>query len=209
MRRSRHERDDREHAPSSLSSAVAELESPGAKKFRTARNLIALSEKDPSALVPFFDDFRRLMGAENKIIKWSVYQIIANLACADRRGRIAAILDEYLAPIKGPAMVTAANAIRGGAKIAAAHEGLAPRIASAILGVERARYKTAECRNVAIGHAVTALESMGDDVKRPARVVAFVKRQTRNRRAGTRKKAEAFLMRIRGETSRGAHLAPR
>jgi hypothetical protein len=209
MKRSPDERDVREWSSESLISAVAELESPGTGKFRTAKALIALSGKDPSALLPFFDEFQRLMGAENKIIKWSVYQILANLACTDRRGRIAAILDEYLAPIKGPVMVTAANAILGGAKIAAVHEGLAPRIALAILDVERARYKTAECRNVAIGHAVTALETMGDDVKRSARVVAFVKRQTRNRRAGTRKKAEAFLRRIPGDSSRGAHLAPR
>jgi hypothetical protein len=193
MKRSPDERDARKWSSESLRSAVAELESPGTKKFRTAKALIALSGKDPFALLPFFDDFRRLMDTENNIIKWSVYRILANLACADRRGRIAAILEEYLAPIKGPVMVTAANAILGGAKIAAAHKELAPRIASAILGVERARYKTAECRNVAIGHALTALETMGDDVKRSARVVAFVKRQTRNRRAGTRKKAEAFL----------------
>jgi hypothetical protein len=193
MKKSPDERDARKWSSGSVGSAVAELESPGAKKFRTAKALIALSGEDPSALLPFFDDFQRLLRTDNNIIKWSVYRIVANLASAEGRGRIAAILDEYLAPVKGPEMITAANAIIGGAKIGAAHEKLAPRIVSAILGVEKARYKTAECRNVVIGQAITALGTMGDEVRRSARVVAFVKRQTRSRRAGTRKKAELFL----------------
>lgn len=177
----------------SLERAVAGLEAAGTKKFGTAKALIAMSEKEPGALMPFFGDFARLLKTDNSIIKWSVQRIIANLARADREGRVHAILGGYLAPIKGPVMITAANAIGGAAKIAAAHPALAARIAAAILGVEKARYQTAECRNVAIGHAIVALGSLPDDVRHSKPVLAFVKRQSRNLRAGTKKKAAAFL----------------
>lgn len=180
-----------------LATSVAELASPGIKKFKAAARLIAISEKAPAALYPFFDGFSRLLESENSIVRWSAQRILANLACVDGRGRLAGILEEYLAPIRGPVMVTAANAIAGGAKIAAAQKELAPRITSAILGVEKARYKTPECRNVAIGHAIAAFGTMGEEVRRSKRVIAFVKRQAKNRRPGTRKKAETFLGAIR------------
>lgn len=162
-----------------LETSVAELASPGIKKFKAAARLIAISEKDPAALSPFFDGFSRLLKSENSIVKWSAQRILANLACVGGRGRLARILEEYLAPIRGPVMITAVNAILGGAKIAAAQRELAPRIASAILGVEKARYKTPGCRNVAIGHAIAAFGAMGEEVRRSKRVIAFVKRQAK------------------------------
>jgi hypothetical protein len=90
-------------------------------------------------------------------------------------------------------MVTAANSIIGSAKIARTHKHLANRIVRAILQVENAKYQTDECRNVAIGHAITALGVMDMEIRRSRDVVKFVKRQARNPRAGTRRKAELFL----------------
>jgi hypothetical protein len=94
-------------------------------------------------------------------------------------------------------MITAANTIAGAALIAAAHPQLAPRIVRAILRVESARYQTDECRNVAIGHAITALGTLGPEARQSKAVVSFVRRQLANPRPAARKKAEAFLKRMR------------
>jgi len=75
-------------------------------------------------------------------------------AVVDADGRLEAALDKYLSPITGPRMIAAANAIQWASWIALANPQLADRIARAIVGVRTASYKTAECRNVAIEHAV-------------------------------------------------------
>jgi hypothetical protein len=86
-----------------------------------------------------------------------------------------------------------ANVIQGGARIAQAKWHLAERIAAEVLKVARARYRTPECRNVAIGHAILALGSILPLLGDPALAVKFVRKQTRNARPATRKKAEQFL----------------
>jgi len=97
-------------------------------------------------------------------------------------------------------MISAANVIGGAARIALARPGLADRVAAEVLKVERASYATAECRNVAIGHAVSAFGEFFHVLRRQrAPVLEFVRRQLTNSRPATRKKAERFLRKI-GET---------
>jgi hypothetical protein len=67
--------------------------------------------------------------------------------------------------------------------IALAKPDLADRIVDETMKVEKGRYKTAECRNVALGHALDALGRL------------FVKRQLRNPRNATRKRAERLVKR--------------
>ena len=56
-------------------------------------------------------------------------------------------------------------------------------------------YKTDECRNVAIGHAIRALGRFFDAIPEQAPVVRFVRAQLENPRASTRRKAQEFLKR--------------
>jgi hypothetical protein len=77
--------------------------------------------------------------------------------------------------------------------IAQAKPHLADRIAAEVLKVGKARYQTAECRNVAIGHAILALGDILPLLREPAPIVRFVRTQIRNSRPATRKKAEQFL----------------
>jgi len=72
-------------------------------------------------------------------------------APVDVDGKLEAALDKCLRPIPGPQMIAAANAIQCASRIALAKPQLADRIARASVGVLSASYKTAECRNVAIG----------------------------------------------------------
>jgi hypothetical protein len=90
-------------------------------------------------------------------------------------------------------MITAANGIQGGARVAQAKPHLADRVAGEILKVATARYQTPECRNVAIGHAILALGAIVRLLRDPIPAAQFVRKQIRNRRAATRKKAVQFL----------------
>lgn len=183
--------------PTALRAALDGLAAPGRAKFDACKRLMALSERRPDELLPHFDSFAGLLGAENNPVKWAAFRIIANLAVADRTGRIDGVLRDYLAPVAGPAMITAAHAIAGAARISRTHPHLEDRIVAAILRVEDGSYPTGECRNIVIGHALTALGTMAERVRRSGRVAAFAARQARNPRPATRRKAEKLLRSLR------------
>jgi len=164
-------------------------------KFGCAKALRILSERRPDLLYPRFDLFVRLLDCKNKILQWNAIFVLSNLTSVDAEDKFTAIFDKYFSPICGPVMITAANVIRGGSRIARAKPNLADRIAREVLKVARARYQTPECRNVAIGHAVLALAEFIDLIRDSAPVLRFVRKQLKNPRPATRRKAERFLKR--------------
>ncbi len=165
-------------------------------KYTSAKALRLISEEQPRLLFPYFDFFVHLLDHENKILQWEAAFVLSHLIRVDADDQFAAIFDEYFAPISGPVMITAANVIQGGARIARARPQWADRIATEVSKVARARYQTAECRNVAIGHAIVALGEIWDLLHHPTPVLRFVRKQLKNRRPATRKKAEQFLKRV-------------
>ncbi len=164
-------------------------------KYGSSKVLRLVSERQPALLYPHFDFFLGLLECDNSFLKWDAGRIIANLAAVDSRKRIERILNRYLQPIRGPVMITAANLIGNAANIALEKPKLADKIARRILQVEKAEYQTAECRNVAIGHAIKSLDQFVQLVRAKAAVLAFVRRQLANRRTAVRKEAAAFLSR--------------
>jgi len=165
-------------------------------KYGCAKALRIVSQERPELLYPHFDFFVRLLDNENKILQWEAAFVLSQLARVDTDDKFAAIFDKYFSPIIGPTMITAANVIRGGARIGQAKPHLADRIAAQVLKVSRARYQTAECRNVAIGHAILALGDFFDRLNNPRRVLHFVRKQITNSRPATCKKAAQFLKRV-------------
>jgi hypothetical protein len=161
--------------------------------FGASKVLRILSEQAPELLYPHFDFFVRLLEHENSVLKWNAALVLANLAAVDREGKLDQIMDAYLAPISGPNLIDAANVIRGAGAIARAKPQLANTISRRILQVERASYATRECRNVAIGHAIRALEQCFAAINDKRTVQLFVTRQMKNSRAATRRKAKQFL----------------
>jgi hypothetical protein len=83
----------------------------------------------------------------------------------------------------------------GMTQLALAHPRLAGKAAQEILRAERGNYRTAECRNIAIGHAIRQLGRLVPFIPDPRPVVAMVQRQQNNSRNATRKKAAEFLRR--------------
>ena len=165
---------------------------PGVK-YGCSKILRIISEKKPRMLYARLDFFIDLLDSDNTFHEWAAILIIGNLASVDSKKRIDRILDSYLRPIHGPVMISAANVMRGAARIAATKPWLVERIAKALLNVEKARYKTAECRNVALGHAIQSLDGIFDQINDKGPVIRLIRRQLKNPRNATRKKAERFL----------------
>lgn len=188
--------------PELVGGVLREMETRAAKdKFACSKALRLLSEQAPASLYLHFDRFVELLDCENSFLRWDAARVLAGLATVDKQRKIEAILDHYLEPIRGPEMIGAATAIACAARIALAKPELANRMSHAILWVERARYKSEECRNIAIGHAIDALDSFFDLIGDPQWVMAFIERQAGNPRSATRKKAERFLKRHKGEAA--------
>jgi hypothetical protein len=181
--------------PEQLSEVLDGLNAePAAIKFGCAKVLRLISVIQPELLYPHFDRFVRLLDHPNKIFQWEAILVLAELVRVDKANRFEAVFPRYFAPIAGPVMITAANTIGGAAQIARARPAWADRIAREILKVSRARYQTRECRNVAIGKAIEAFGEIFDllNETKPT-VVNFVRRQVKNSRAATAKKAQVFL----------------
>jgi hypothetical protein len=162
-------------------------------RLGSSKALRILSEQVPELLYPHFDFFAGMLDDDNHILKGNAILTLANLARVDRESRIEAILGPYLDLISGPDLITAANAMRGAAIIGVAKPHLAKRIVTRIMGVERAEYATPECRNVAIGHALRALEELVRLLPDRRGVRLFAARQLGNPRAATSTKARKFL----------------
>jgi hypothetical protein len=182
--------------PEVLAQVLAALASESAPvRYRAARVLRQVSERAPALLYPHFDQFVRLFEGSNTIHRWNATLILGNLAPADHATRLDAILDRFFAPIRGNELIGAANVIVAASSIAKAKPHLAGRIAARILEVEHASYRTPECRNVAIGHAIRSLDRFFPSIPRRRQVLDFVSRQLDNPRPATRRKAAAFLKR--------------
>ncbi|NIO00736.1 MAG: hypothetical protein GTO42_01135 [Candidatus Latescibacteria bacterium] len=166
-----------------------------AVKFSASKILLLISERAPAVVYPSLHSFIDLLDCENKILKWGAVRVIGNLAEVDSKNIIDRVLEKYLEPISGPELVTAANVIAGATKIAMAKPRLIDRIVRAILNVEKARYKTSMCRNVALGRAIDAFDQLYGRSKLQGAISKLVKKQLRNPRNATRKKAEKFIKR--------------
>ncbi|MFN7996123.1 MAG: hypothetical protein U0Q18_21110 [Bryobacteraceae bacterium] len=162
-------------------------------KFDAIKTLRVISEHSPHRVYPEFDTFAALLRSDNGILRWNAMLILGNIACDDAEQKLDLILDDYLAPIAGPHLIDAANAMRGAAAIACAKPYLADAIVAGILRVETAMYATPECRKIAIGHAITALDRLITIATDRHAIHRFVVRQLENSRPATRKKAETFL----------------
>jgi hypothetical protein len=170
----------------------------GRIKYGCAKILRLLSEKKPEVLYPRFDFFVGLLDSENNFIKWDAIHVLGNLAAADSESKFEKILDRYLAPIPGPVLITAANVIGRAAKIALAKPALTEKITRELLTVEKARYQTDECRNVALGQTIDSFNQFFNQIEDKEPVIALVQRQLKNTRNATRKKAEKFLKKWNG-----------
>jgi hypothetical protein len=179
--------------PRPCSWLIDSLRAPDARtKLAASKGLRDLSRREPARVYAHFDDVALLLTHQNNILKWNAILTLAHLARVDEERKLDRILDAYLAPITGPVMITAANTIKGAALIAQARPDLASPIVASLLRVEKAVYASPECRNVAIGHVLTAFAKLSRLVPDTRRIRLFAARHIRNPRAATAAKARSL-----------------
>jgi len=177
-----------------LPELFAGLQAPEAIiKYGSNKVLVIISEKNPAVLYPKLDFFIMQLDSENNFLKWGAIEIIANLCRIDSTHHFENVFNKYFSPIHEHHMITAANTIKAAVKIASNKHNLTEKISEEILKVEEADYETTECNNIVIGQAIKSLNELFPQLKTKESVFAFVKRQLKNKRPATRKKAEIFI----------------
>lgn len=165
-------------------------------RYGCAKILNIISEEHPERLYPNWDFFVRLLDSDKRVLKWNAIIILANLTKADVDNKIDNIFDKYYDLLNAEYMVTVANVVINSGKIAKAKPHLTKKITKELLKTENLTLKshlTKECRNVIIGHAISAFDMYFDQIENKDEVISFVKRQLNNTRKPTRFNAEAFL----------------
>ena len=162
-------------------------------KYGSERMLRAISEDKPELVYPYFDKLVALMNSSNNVMKWGAIVMLANLAVVDFDDKLDELFDAYFKPLKGPVLITAGNIISSAPKIALEKPYLSEKISKEILLVERGKYQTAECKNIAIGHAIDAYAQFIELIHDKKSVFNFVKRHVNNPRENVRKSATRFL----------------
>ena len=173
---------------------LADLSSRDPKvKYGCTKKLLAVAKENPAELYPQLDFWLELLDSENKIIRWTAIDIIGNLARVDEAKKPDVLMGKLLALLNTGNMITANHAILALANIALAKAKHQPKITDELLKVEGYNYETDECRNIAMGTVIQALDLYFGQLKDKETAIEFVRRQTENSRHATKKKAEKFL----------------
>lgn len=166
-------------------------------KFGCAKTLILLSGMKPELLYPHLQAFVDLMEQENQILKWSGMIVLGSLAPADQERRLPRLLPKFYHLLSAEQLITANNAIAALGKIALAYPKKRAAITAELLKVENYSFQTEECRKIALGKVILALNLYLGDTPVQDEVIEFVRRQTTNSRAATAKKAKMLLTKLR------------
>lgn len=169
-----------------VSSAIART------RFRSAKILRIISEKEPAMLYSKMDFFVDLLKSDNKIIMWNAMDIIANLTSVDPKNKFDKIFEKYYGLLSNESMVTAAHVIDNSGKIAKAKPAFQEKITDKLLELEEIP-RDHECKNILLGKAILSFGEYFDQIQNKDEVIFFVKRQLNNPRNATKVKAEKFL----------------
>ena len=168
-------------------------------KFKSAKTLRVISEKNPERLYSKMDFFIDFLDSENKILKWNAIDVIGNLTSIDSKNKFDKIFKKYYSFLSAESMISVGHVVDNSGKIAKARPHLTQRITSELLKIEKIPTKphlTQECKNILLGKAISAFGIYFDQIENKDTVISFVKRQLNNTRNATKVKAEKFLKKI-------------
>jgi len=170
-------------------------------KYCCAKNCIELSASNPEELYPELDLFVKFLGGEKRVMKWTAIRIIGNLSRVDSKNRIDKYVPEFIGMLDCKELITAANAIAALAEIARSKQKYRDKILAELLKVESKVFlnkgsASSECRNIAIGHVITALAGFTDYIAENKKAVEFLERQSKNTRNAVKLKAEKLLSKV-------------
>jgi hypothetical protein len=162
-------------------------------KYPAAKALLGKAREDPGSLYPHARLFIELMDSDNSILKWTAIDIVGSLAAVDRDRSMAATTGKLASFLSGGKMITANHAIGAMAGFARAFPDRRGEITRQLIEVEDQTYDTDECRNIALGNVIVALDSYFASIEDKRAVLEFARRHITNSRNATARKMLAFL----------------
>ncbi len=166
-------------------------------KFRSAKILRTVSERNPRMLYSDWKFFAKLLDSENKLLKWNAMDIIANLTQVDSNSRFNVLLKKFYGYLYERSLITAGHVVDNSGTIALAKPELQDQITKELLKVEEIPLPTEECRNILIGKTIQAFDVYYNRTNDKDEIVSFIKRQLNNTRKATKTKAEKFLKKLK------------
>jgi len=142
-----------------------------------------------------------MLDNEKNVLKWTAIIVLGNLSRVDNKNKIDKILPRLMANLSDKSLITASNSIKSLAKIGKYKPKHQKQILNSILKVEKVTYynkgePSPECRNVVIGHALDVISELGSDLINNKKVIAFIKRQTKNSRSSVQRRVKNLLKKI-------------
>lgn len=161
-------------------------------KYGCAKTLRIVSQDSPKILYPKWDFFVEMLESGNTFLKSIAVQIIANLTRVDSKSRFEKLFNKFYRLLDDKSMVTTSNLVRMSGVIAKAKPELQSKITDKLLSIGKSRHGS-ECKNVIKGHIILALSKYFGESKDKKKILEFMKKELKNTRPATRKKAEKFL----------------
>lgn len=170
-------------------------ESDNAKiKYKSAKVLKRLSEEEPIVLYPFWNHFKKRLSSDNAFLRSDAMFVLGNLASVDSEGRFEKIFNICYKQLDDASMIPAANLAGMSGKIALTKPNLQTKIVNRLISIDSTNHST-ECKSIIKGKAIDSFFQFFDRTSsaNQKKILAFVKKEMKSKRVGTRKKAQRFL----------------
>jgi len=164
-------------------------------KFKSAKILVQISKEKPDLLYSYFDFFAEQLSNRNNTLKWNAMDVLANLTLVDSQNKFDKLMTRFYAMLYEGSLITAGHVVSGSVAIVKAKPYLEDKATKSILDVDKIPLPTEECRNIIKGQAIKTFEQYFDYIGNKADVIDFTRKELKNTRNATRKKAEVFLAR--------------
>ncbi len=163
-------------------------------KYKSGKTLMILSEENPKLLYSKWDHFVTLLDSENTFMKSIGITILSNLTRVDTKNKFDKLFNNFYKLLDCESMITAAYLVGHSGTIAKAKPKLQNKITNKLLSIDETHHSS-ECKNIIKGKAILSLGQYFEEAKNKKKIIEFVKKELKNTRPATRKKAEKFLNR--------------
>jgi len=161
-------------------------------KYKSLKVLTLLSEQQSELLYPEWDFFVKLLDNENTFLRAIGTTIIANLTRIDTENKFESIFNKYYNLLEDKSMINAANIAGCSGIIAKSKPHLQSKITNKLLDIDKTHHSS-ECKNIIKGKAILSFNEYIGEFKDKEKIIQFVKKELKNTRSATKKKAEKLL----------------
>lgn len=166
-------------------------------KYGFTKELLQIAASDPAMLSNFHDQWDKMLKSENNIFKWTAIDIIGYLSTVDKTDKTDKKIGDIIKFLHCGNMITANHAIFALGIIAQNKPDFRKKIINELIIISEDRFETDECKNIATGKVIEALNPFLKEIEKNDAVISFLREAEGNSRNATRKKAETLLKKIK------------